>query len=58
MGNASEFKISEKKDFELIKRQYKHITEIITYDDLILRLDNMIAALEQYKNTEGAVNNI
>lgn len=57
MGNASEFKISEKKDFELIKRQYKHITEIITYDDLILRLDNMIAALEQYKNTRGADKN-
>lgn len=57
MGNASEFKISEKKDFELIKRQYKHITEIITYDDLILRLDNMIAALEQYKNTKGADKN-
>lgn len=45
MGDAREFSASQKRDFELIKRQYKHVAEIITYDDLLNRLDNMIKAL-------------
>lgn len=30
-------------DFEVIKRQYSNIVDIITYDDLIKRIDNIIA---------------
>ncbi len=48
MGDASGFDLYQKKDFELIKRQYKHVAEIITYDDLLNRLDNMINALAPY----------
>ena len=45
MGRSNHFNRQQKDDFELIKRQYKHIAEIMTYDDLIQRIDNIIAAL-------------
>lgn len=32
----------QKFDFEIIKRQYSNIIDIITYDDLIKRLENLI----------------
>lgn len=32
-------------DFEIIKRKYANMMDIITYDDLLRRLDNTIAAL-------------
>lgn len=35
----------QKQDFELIKRQYKHIVDIMTYDDLVYRLENMVCSL-------------
>lgn len=36
----------KKKDFELIKRQYKHIADVMTYDDLLHRLNSIIDALQ------------
>ena len=45
LGRSEQFDQQQKDDFELIKRQYKHIAEIMTYDDLIQRIDNIIAAL-------------
>lgn len=33
-------------DFEVIKRKYANMMDIITYDDLLRRLNNMITALE------------
>ena len=45
LGRSDQFNRQQKDDFELIKRQYKHIAEIMTYDDLIHRIDNIIAAL-------------
>jgi len=32
-------------DFEIIKRKYAHMMDIITYDDLLRRLDNTIVSL-------------
>ena len=46
-GRSNEFTDEQKKDFELIKRQYKHVADIMTYDDLAQRLRNIIAALEK-----------
>ena len=37
----------EKRDFELIKRQYKNVADIMTYDDLLSRLQNIIDALKK-----------
>lgn len=45
-GRSNEFTDEQNKDFELIKRQYKHVADIMTYDDLAQRLSNIIASLE------------
>lgn len=45
LGRSQDFNFQQKNDFELIKRQYKHIAEIMTYDDLLHRIDNIISAL-------------
>ena len=46
-GRSNEFTDEQKKDFELIKRQYKHVADIMTYDDLAQRLRNIIASIEK-----------
>lgn len=46
-GRSNEFTDEQKKDFELIKRQYKHMADVMTYDDLAQRLRNIIASLEK-----------
>ena len=45
-GRSNEFSNEQKKDFELIKRQYKHVADIMTYDDLLFRLGNIIESLK------------
>ena len=45
-GRSNEFSNEHKKDFELIKRQYKHVADIMTYDDLLFRLGNIIESLK------------
>ena len=47
LGRSNNFNSQQKDDFELIKRQYKHIAEIMTYDDLLSRIDNILKALYQ-----------
>ena len=47
LGRSNQFNHQQEKDFELIKRQYKHIAEIITYDDLLQRIDNITASLHR-----------
>ena len=46
-GRSNNFDREQLRDFELIKRQYKHVADIMTYDDLAQRLRNIIAALEK-----------
>ncbi|HUW65255.1 MAG TPA: Shedu immune nuclease family protein [Spirochaetia bacterium] len=46
IGRSNEFNLQQKNDFELIKRQYKHIADIMTYDNLLYRINNIISALE------------
>lgn len=46
LGRSNEFDEQKKRDFEVIKRQYKHIVDIMTYDDLMQRLDNIISGLQ------------
>lgn len=38
MGRDSSISAAQKEDFELIRRKYKNIVDIITYDDLLRRL--------------------
>ncbi len=46
-GRSNEFNREQQEDFELIKRQYKHIADIMTYDDLLFRLENIINSLKR-----------
>ncbi len=46
-GRSNGFNAQQKRDYELIKRQYKHIADIMTYDDLISRLENVVSSLER-----------
>ena len=46
LGRSRDFNDQQKDDFELIRRQYKHVADIMTYDDLLQRLNNIIASLE------------
>lgn len=46
MGRSNDFSKEQKADFELIKRQYKNVTDILTYDDLISRINNIINSLK------------
>ena len=42
-GNMTE---NQKLDFEIIKRKYTNMMDIITYDDLLRRLNRTISALK------------
>ena len=46
LGRSDYFNSQQKSDLELIKRQYKHIADIMTYDDLLSRIGNIISALK------------
>ena len=46
LGRDNNLNEEQKKDFEIIKRKYKNIIDIITYDDLIKRLEFIIFQYE------------
>ena len=43
LGRDNDFAADQKFDFEIIKRKYVNIVDIMTYDDLLQRLENIIA---------------
>lgn len=47
LGRDNDFANDQKFDFEIIKRKYANIIDIMTYDDLLRRLDNIIIMLRQ-----------
>lgn len=47
IGRDSDFTGQQKFDFEIIKRKYANIIDIITYDDLLHRLDNIISMIDR-----------
>ncbi len=49
MGRENHLSNQQKQDFEVIKRQYKNVLDIITYDDLIGRLRFTIEHLNKFK---------
>lgn len=42
LGRSNQSNKQQKQNFEILKRQYKHIAGIMTYDDLVSRLRNII----------------
>lgn len=51
LGRSNNFDLQKKNDFELIKRKYAHVADILTYDDILRRLDNVI---ESFKKRQGS----
>ena len=49
LGRSKDFNDQQTRDFELIKRQYKNIADIMTYDDLISRFERIIDSLSDMK---------
>ncbi|AZA85455.1 DUF4263 domain-containing protein [Chryseobacterium shandongense] len=47
MGRANNLSTEQLDDFEVVKRQYKNIIDIITYDDLLQRLNFTIAQIQK-----------
>lgn len=52
MGRTNNYTEPQKEDLEIIRRKYKNITDIISYDDLLQRLETTIAMLEKREQTE------
>lgn len=46
MGRDDTFTPDQRTDFEVIRRKYRHIVEIMTYDDLLRRLKVIRAQFE------------
>lgn len=46
LGRSKGFNKQQRNDFELIKRQYKNVADIMTYDDLLDRVNNILEALK------------
>lgn len=46
MGRDNNLSHAQRQDFEVVKRKYKNIIDIITYDDLLRRLDFIVKQLE------------
>lgn len=49
-GNLSK---QERFDFEFVRRKYSNVVDIITYDDLLRRLENVIDTLKKRVRAEG-----
>ena len=46
-GRDRDLSMEEKSDFEFIRRKYSNVVDIISYDDLLRRLDNVIESLKR-----------
>lgn len=46
MGRDAAFTPDQRTDFEVIRRKYRHVVEIMTYDDLLCRLKVICAQFE------------
>lgn len=50
MGRSHDLSEREKLDFEVIRRKYDNIVDIITYDDLLHRIESLIKKFSQARN--------
>ena len=47
LGRSKGFNNAQKLDFEIIRRKYASIVDILTYDDLLFRLTNVIESIKK-----------
>lgn len=49
-GRSNEFNEQQRQDYEIIKRQYNSLIDILSYDEIIERLENAIKILKSRDN--------
>lgn len=54
LGRDVDFAIDQQFDFEIIKRKYANIVDIMTYDDLLRRLEKIISMIKTNYSKLGA----
>ena len=47
MGRSNNLSEAQRRDFEVIRRKYKNVVDVITYDDLLNRLEVVISQLKR-----------
>lgn len=47
LGRDNDFSGEQRLDFEIIRRKYANMIDIMTYDDLLRRLENIIAMMRR-----------
>lgn len=52
-GGGSRFDRAQLLDLEIIKRKYANMIDIMTYDDVLRRLDNIITSLKKEADVSG-----
>lgn len=57
MGRSCDLEDQQRDDFEIIRRHYMHIADIITYDDLLERIDSIINSYADTTNLSEKTNN-
>jgi len=53
LGRDKDFTDEQRFDFEIIRRKYANMVDIMTYDDLLRRVENIIAMMKQ-RVSEGS----
>ncbi|HGT1000053.1 TPA: Shedu immune nuclease family protein, partial [Enterococcus faecium] len=46
LGRSDKLNVEQLRDFEILRRKYKHVADIISYDDLVHRLDSLLKKFE------------
>lgn len=46
-GRSNKFDEKQTRDFEIIKRKYQYVMDILSYDDILARLTNIITMLKK-----------
>jgi hypothetical protein len=54
LGRDTDFANDQKFDFEIIRRKYANVIDIMTYDNLLRRLDNIIAMIHHNFSNLGS----
>lgn len=46
IGRTDDFDDEKRQDYEIIRRKYMNIVDIVSYDDLLARIDSVIKAFD------------
>ncbi len=52
MGRENNLSLDQKSDFDVVKRKYKNIVDIITYDNLLERLHFTMEQIQKMQSAE------